>query len=482
MMRRNTLSLAALCALALAGSPATAQEPRRESPPAPGPLRPFVIPRVQELRLANGMRVVVVERHTLPVVAAQLLVDAGSIHEPQEKNGLAALTASLLGEGTRTLTATQFAERMEALGAQFNSSAGYNTAGIGLSAMKETFPQAFALAASTVTDPGFREADFARTRTRSIAAYAQSQANVQGVASLIFNRALFEPSAPYSRRSGGTRASLSGITRDDVVGWHRTMFSPRNATLLLVGDITVPEARRLAEQHFGKWSTPAAPRTAVKNPVRAASGTRVILVDRPGSVQSAVYVGHASIGRSDPDFFRMMALNHVLGGGAVARLNKSLREKHGWTYGAYSGVNAMHGVGTFAMTSAVRTNATDSALVEAIREYRRIGQEPVPADELKGALANMVASFPNSVQTVQELAGRMETVLVYGLPLDYYSTYRERIAAVTGQDVAQAAKKHLRPDALTVVVVGDLSKIEQPVRALNLGAVEVWSPEGEKLR
>jgi len=482
MTRRSTLSLAALCALSLAGSPLAAQEPQREAPPAPGPLRPFAIPRVQELRLPNGLRVVVVERHTLPVVAAQLLVDAGAIHEPQEKNGLAALTASLLGEGTRTLTATEFAERMEALGAQFGSGAGYNSATMSLSAMKETFPQAFALAATTVTDPGFREGDFERTRTRSITAYAQNQANVQGVASLIFNRALFEPSAPYSRRSGGSRTSLMGITRDDVVGWHRKMYSPANATLLLVGDVTVAEARRLAEQHLGSWNTPAAPRAPVKNPVRAASGTRVILVDRPGSVQSGVYVGHASIGRRDPDFYRMTALNHVLGGGAVARLNKNLREKHGWTYGAGSGVNAMHGVGTFFMTSSVRTNATDSALVEAIREYRRMVQEPVPAPELKAALGNLVASFPNSVQTVQELAGRMETVLVYGLPLDYYSTYRERLAAVTQADVAQAARKHLRPDALTVVVVGDLSKIEQPVRALNLGTVEVWSPEGEKLR
>ncbi|HEX2188816.1 MAG TPA: pitrilysin family protein [Longimicrobiaceae bacterium] len=482
-MRNGTiLSLIGLAVLTLAGGPALAQEPQKESPPPPGALRPFIIPRAQEFRLANGMRVVVVERHTLPVVTAQLLVDAGAVYEPQEKSGLAVLAAGLLSQGTRTLTATELAERMEALGAQFWTSAGLNGAWVAVTALTDAFPEALALAGSAVSEPAFREADFERRKTQAIAGYAQSQANVQSQAATIFNRAIFEPSAPHSRRPAGTQASLSGLTRDDVVAWHRAMYAPANSTLLLVGDVTVPEARRLAEQAFGKWSARGVPRPEVKSPVRAQAGTRVILVDRPGSVQSGVYLGHAGIGRNDPDFLRMTALNHVLGGGAIARLNKNLREKHGWTYGAFSVLNAMKATGTHYVTTSVRTNATDSALVEAVREYRRIAQEPVPADELKGALSNLVTSFPNSVQSVQELAGRMETVLTYDLPLDYYGSYRERLAALTPQEVAEAARKHLRPDALTVVVVGDLAQIEAPVRALNLGAVEVWSLEGEKLR
>jgi zinc protease len=160
----------------------------------------------------------------------------------------------------------------------------------------------------------------------------------------------------------------------------------------------------------------------------------------------------------------------------------NLRERRGWTYGAFTSFNPRAEVGLFAITSSIRTNATDSAVAEMVREYRRIVNEPVPAEELRSTIANIVGSFPNSVQTVQGLTGRMETLLVYGLPLNFWSTYRERVAAVTAAELAQVGRQKLTPDALTVVVAGDLSKIEAPIRALNLGTVEVWSPLGEKVR
>ena len=205
-------------------------------------------------------------------------------------------------------------------------------------------------------------------------------------------------------------------------------------------------------------------------------------MDRPGSVQSGVYVGQGNVGYTDPDYLRMVGVSQVLGGGFRARINMSLREKHGWTYGAFSGLSPVRGAGTFAISSSVRTNVTDSAVAEAVREYRRIAAEPVPAQEWKDAQSNLVGSFPNTVQTVQALLGRMQTVLVYGLPLDFWSTYRERLAALTPADLTQAAGRRIQPDALTIVVAGDLSKIEQPIRALNLGTVEVWNSDGQKVR
>jgi zinc protease len=208
----------------------------------------------------------------------------------------------------------------------------------------------------------------------------------------------------------------------------------------------------------------------------------VILVDRPGSVQSGVYVGQAGIGYGDPSYFPFLALSQVLGGGFRARVNMDLREAHGWTYGAFTSFAPRAGVGTFAITSSVRTNATDSALAAAVAQYRRIATQPVPNEELQAGLANIVGSFPNSVQTVQGLTGRLETLLTYGLPLDFWSTYRERVAAVTPADVSAVGTRALTPDALTVVVAGDLSKIEQPIRALNLGTVEVWDAAGNKVR
>ena len=221
---------------------------------------------------------------------------------------------------------------------------------------------------------------------------------------------------------------------------------------------------------------------AVMNPIRRSSGTRVILVDRPGSVQSTVIIGQAGFQATDPDYISMLALNHVLGGAVSSRLNTNLREKHGYTYGIFSGLDLRPGAGTYVMQSDVRTNATDSALVEAISEYRRIVTEQVAATELQGAVNNLVSGFPNAVQSVQGLTGRLQNLIVWGLPMDFYTTYRERLAAVTPEDVRRVATSKLTPNNLVVVVAGDVAKIEAPIRARNLGTVEVWDPNGNKVR
>jgi predicted Zn-dependent peptidase len=184
---------------------------------------------------------------------------------------------------------------------------------------------------------------------------------------------------------------------------------------------------------------------------------------------------------TDPEYIPLLAVNHVLGGAVSSRLNTNLREKHGFTYGAFSGINYRRGGGAFTVSSDVRTNATDSAIVEALNEYRRIVSEPVPQKELAGYVNNLVSGFPSGVQTVQGLENRLQNLILWGLPIDFYATYREKLAAVTPADVARAAAK-LDPNDVIVVVAGDLSKIEAPIRALNLGTVEVWDTNGKKLK
>jgi zinc protease len=481
MSRRLAPPLAALALLAVAAA-APAQAGPQKDPPAPGPLRPFVMPPIRTFSLPNGLKVMLVERHALPIVSARLVVDAGAAREPADKAGLAVLAATLLSEGTKTLSSTEFQQRMDALGAQFATGGSHDLALVNVTALKTAFPQALALAMTAATDPAFNPADFERVRTRSVAQYMQSQSTVEGLSFAAFRRAVFDDASPYARPAAGTRATLTGLTRDDVVQWHRSMYAPGNSTLLVVGDVTEAEARRSAEQALGSW-TGAAP-TAGPPPAltRPAQGNRVILVDRPGSVQSGVYVGQGAIGYGDPDYLRLLGVSQVLGGGFRARINMNLREKHGWTYGAFNNVVPFRGASTFAIASSVRTNVTDSAVAEAVREYRRIATEPVPQAELKDALNNLVGSFPNTVQTVQQLLGRMQTVLVYGLPLDFWGSYRERLAALTPADLSGVAARRLTPDALTIIVAGDLTKIEQPIRALNLGTVEVWNAEGQKVR
>jgi zinc protease len=371
---------------------------------------------------------------------------------------------------------------MDALGAQYSTGAGFSTSFADVVAIKNVFPEAMSLAAKTIIAPSLPVSEFTRVKNQAIAAYQQSHARTAGLAADAFIRAAFDSTAPFSRPASGNLTTIGGLTRDDVVNWHRTMFAPGSATLLLVGDISAVDARSVAQQAFGTWTASRATLTAVANPVRPSTGTRVILVDRPGSVQSSIVVGQAGFRATDPDYISMLALNHVFGGGFSSRMNMNLREKHGYTYGAFSGLDLRPGAGAFRATSEVRTNATDSALVETVGEYKRIASEAVPASELQGMVNNLVSGFPNSVQSVQGLSASLQSLIIWGLPLDFYTTYRERLSAVTPDDIKRVGASKLTPDNVIVVVAGDLSKIEAPIRARNLGIVEVWDANGNKIR
>ncbi|HEX6574797.1 MAG TPA: pitrilysin family protein [Gemmatimonadaceae bacterium] len=477
-MTRKLITLGLL----VAASTATAQTPAKETAPAPGPLRKFEVPPVQTATLPNGLKIAVVEKHSLPIVTARIQVDAGAVREPAAKSGVAVLTANILSEGSKQYTGAEIADKMAKLGAQFGTSGAFGSAWINVTSLPNVFNEAFTVASTTLTEPRFDEADFARIRNNQIASFENSMSNASGVANRVFVSAVYDPNTPYSRLSGGTKTSLEALTRDDVINWHKTMYSPANTTVMFVGDITLAQARSLVESALGKWTAPAASLAKLDNKVRPASGTRIILVDRPGSVQSSIMVGQGSIGWGTPDYYPMVALAQVLGGGFGSRINMNLREKHGWSYGAFSTFNPLVGAGTFYISSEVRTGATDSSIAESVKEFKRIVEEPVPATEVKDQLNNVVSSFPSSVQTVQGLMSRLANVVTYGLPMDFYTTYRERLAAITADDIARVGKAQLNPGAITVVAVGDLKTIEAPIRALNIGPVEVWTPDGQKVR
>jgi len=287
-MRSATRITVAALSLAIGATNANAQT---QSPPAPGPLRPYVFPPVNQFQLDNGLKVIVVEKHNLPVIEGRLIVDAGSQREPGAKNGLASLAGRLLSEGTADMSGAEIAKQMDALGAQFSTGGGYSTSFADVVALKNVFPQAMQLAAKTVMAPSFPATEFVRVKNQALAAYQQSHARAAGLAADAFIRAAFDTTAPFSRPQNGTATSIAGLTRDDVVNWHRTMYAPSASTLLLVGDITSAEARSVAQQAFGSWRATRAATGPVANPIRSSTGTRVILVDRPGSVQSSIVIG-----------------------------------------------------------------------------------------------------------------------------------------------------------------------------------------------
>jgi zinc protease len=355
----------------------------------------------------------------------------------------------LIEGGAGGMSSAELARRIDVLAAQIGSSAGYGLASVNVTSLSNVFPDAMGLAATIVRSPSFDEREFGRVRAQAVAGYEQTLASAEGVADRAFSRA---------------------------------MYAPARTTILLVGDVAFDDAVALVKRNFGDWATVAPEMPVPANPLQVTKSSRVILIDRPGSVQSAIYVGVPGIAAADQEFFQMTVLNRLMGGGFTSRINTNLRERRGFTYGAGTTLNALQNAGTFYATSSVRTSATDSALTEVMNEFRRVVDEPVPAAEFQAAVSNIVASFPASVQSVQELAGRLQTLLIYGMPLDYYNTYRERLSAVTANDLAAVAKKRLSANGVTMVVVGDLKQIEAPIRARNFGVVEVWDREGTKLR
>ena len=480
---RRAAAVIALCAAAGLAAPTPVVAQAQATPPAPMALRPYRMPAVQRATLPNGVLVVVVEQHALPIVTARLISDAGAMYEPADKSGLALLTAEMLREGTATMTGPQLAARMEGLGATFVTAGSFSLAQEQITALPDAFPAAFELATQVFTAPAFPATEFPRVQQTAIANYEQAMAQVEGIAPGIFQKAIFDAASPFARSPSGTAATLGAITRDDLVAWHRDNFTPAATIALFVGDITLADATALATRTLGSWRAGAGvSRRADTTPHRWPNGPRVILVDRPGSEQSAIRVGGQGIGGGDPDYIPLNALQHVLGGGFNSRVNRNLRERNGWTYGAFTEYTTLRGAGWLSVFASVRTDATDAALVEALGEYRKIAAEPIPDAELRAALDNLVSGFPSTVQTVQGLAERVQRLLLYGLPFDYYSTYREKLAAVTPAQAQQVARRHMAPNAPTMVVVGDLSRIEAPIRARNLGTVEVWDRDGKKLR
>jgi zinc protease len=244
---RRTFALIAVAALL----PASAIRAQTVAPPPAGPLRPYAFPPVEQFELSNGLKVILVQKHTLPVVEGRLIVDAGAMREPAAKNGLASLTGSLLSEGTGAMSGADIARAMDALGAQYFTGAGFSTATADVVALKNVFPQALALAARTVMGPSFPAGEVTRVKNQALAAYQLSHARTAGLASDAFIRAAFDTAAPFSRPASGTPGTIAALTRDDVVNWHRTMYAPFSATLLLVGDLTPVQARSVAQEAYG---------------------------------------------------------------------------------------------------------------------------------------------------------------------------------------------------------------------------------------
>ncbi|MFL5576415.1 MAG: insulinase family protein [Gemmatimonadaceae bacterium] len=470
-------ALGAAAVAALGPAPARAQDrpPFPTRPPAAAPVTPAQFPPFQEATLANGLRVVLVESHRQPVLSLSLAFPAGNALEPAGKEGLADMVAGLLTKGAGKRSADEIAETIEGVGGSIGAAAGPDFLTVRTDVLSSSAPLAFEILGDAVARPSFAEKEVELLRTQTLSSLQLELSQPASLASRFFARELYGKNA-YARRA--TPASVQAITRADLVAFQRARLRPRGGLLVVAGDITMPDVQRLAARAFAGWmgGGPAA-EAAVAPPVR--TRTEILLVHRPGSVQSNIVVGNTTFPPTDRRFYAATVANKVLGGGADSRLFLILREQKSWTYGAYSSLERPKGVGAFQATAEVRTEVTDSALVEMLAQLRRIGAEPVPAVELDAAKGALVGSFPLSIETAEQVATAVTRARLLGLPADYLQTYRPRLAAVTPVQLRTTARTTIRPDAATIVVVGDGTKIYERLR--TIAPVRIVSTDGTPL-
>lgn len=470
-LRRCFASALALAALA---SPLVAQEYPKE-PPSPGPLTPAPFPPFREVVLPNGLRILVVESHKQPIVSLSLSFAAGSIFDPAGKEGVSEMVAGLLTKGAGTRTAEQISEAIEGAGGSLGAGAGSDFLSISSTVLKSSLPLAMELIGDAAMHPTFAEKEVELLRTQTLSGLQVALSQPEAIASRIFQRTLYGQN-PYGRSANP--ASVKATTRADLVAFQRARLRPVGALLVVAGDVTLPEVRALAQKTFRGWAgaPPAAP---VFRAPPARSRTDLILVHRPGSVQSNIMVGNLTYLPNDPRTYSATVANQVLGGGASSRLFLTLREAKSWTYGAYSRYARRKGVGSFEARTEVRTEVTDSALREVLAQLRRIATEPVPPAELEAAKGSLTGSFPLSIESADQVAGAVANARLYGLAPDYVQTYRVRIGAVTAPQVQATAHATIRPGAAAIVIVGDGSKIYE--RLKGIAPISIVDPEGNPL-
>jgi predicted Zn-dependent peptidase len=453
-----------------------AQAPDRTKPPALPPAPALRVPVPVATTLPNGLELVVVEMHKVPVVDVSLIIGGGSVRDPDDLPGLATFTATMLQQGAGRRGALDIADEAAYLGASLNTSASYDAAVASLHVPTRRLAPALDLLADVVRRPTFPDSEVTRQRDLRRTQILQQQDQPVVMANLAFSAIVFGAAHPYGRPLNGTPASVAALTRDRVAQFYSTYYRPNAARLLVVGDVTPDEAQQLVTERFGDWARGDLP--PLPDATAPAAAVRTIyLVDKPGAAQSVFRIGEVGVSRSTPDYFALQVLNTILGGSFTSRLNQNLRETHGYTYGASSQFDMRRMPGPFLAASSVVTAKTDSALIEFMRELRRIRDEAVPQAELDKAKAYISLGLPSDFETTGRTAARVRELLLYDLPLDYYATFIPRIDAVTAADVQRVARQYVDPEHLAIVIVGDRSRIAAGLDALHEGPIayrDLW--------
>jgi len=498
------LAAASLTAAALAGcarapqpapAPAAAADTQPAAPaaafdrgarPTLGAPKPLTLPPAVTRTLPNGLELVVVEQHELPLADVILLVGTGGEADPAGKPGVATLVAELLDEGTATRTSLAIADQEAYLGVSIDAASGWDASRVTLHTPTAQLDSALALFADVALRPAFAAKEFERVKRERLTDLVQLKDRAPAIADRAFASIVFGDRHPYGRPLEGTERSVRAIGRADVQRFYEAYYRPGNATLIVVGDVTPDDVERRARALFGAWAGGAPAAAGAANGATAGAGapargaTAVYLIDKPGAPQTSVRIGGVGVARSTEDYFPLLVANTILGGSFTSRLNQNLRESKGYTYGARSRFDMRRTAGPFTASAEVTGTKTDSSLVEFMNELRSI-RDTVPAAELEKAKQYLQLQLPGAFETTGQIASQLVPLVLHGLPLDFYDRYAEMVSRVTQSDVQRVARRYIDPAKVAVVIVGDRKSIESPVRGLGLGELQLRDLSGQPL-
>jgi zinc protease len=452
-------------------------EPWRAQQPKAGPAPRFTLPQGDSFKLPNGLTVIHHYKPGLPLVAAQLVVRSGSAENPADVPGLAGFTAQMLEEGTATRSAPKIADEIAQLGAFLDTGTGLDASMVSLLSLRANFAPALDIMADIVLRPAFPNAEVERQRADRIGELIQQRDDPESVAAVAAAGTLYGSGHPKGYGQLGTEPAIRAVTRDDLVDFWRRHYVPGNAALVVSGDIARGELKALVESRFAAWARAEVPDGGAEEP--AGTPARLVLVDQPGAVQTALRVTGIGVARTTPDFPALQVLNAALGGMFSSRLNNNLRETKGYTYGISSWFRYDRTPGPFVIASSVRRDATGASVREIFSEVNAMRDAPLPAAELDTARDAQVLSLPGAFETNADIGASMADIFIYGLPLDYYARLPAQLSAVTAAQVQAAARKYLAPERMKVVAVGDRKRILPQLQPLGLGAVEVRDSDGQ---
>jgi zinc protease len=441
------------------------------------------LPKLERATLSNGLKVILAQRHEIPVVELRLQVDAGYAADQFATPGAESMTAALLTGGTAKRTALEISEETASLGAQVGVSSGLDGSTVTLSALKSNLDRSLDLYADVILHPAFPESDFRRQQKQQIAAIQREKVSPVPMALRVFPGLLYGANHAYGNplTGSGTEDTVAKLTREDLVKFHEAWFKPNNSTLIVVGDTTLAELTPKLERLLDGWKAGAVPKKNI-GVVDYPAKPMVYILDRPGALQSFILAGEIAPPRNNPDEIAIETMNDILGGSFGARINMNLREDKHWSYGAQSFMVEAKGQRPYVVFAPVQTDKTKESLVEINKELRGIlGDKPPTAEELAKVQANETLSLPGSRETMAEVANSIDTLVEYGLPDDYYEKYADRVRGLKVADIEGIAKRVVRPDNLTWVIVGDRAKIEAGVREVNLGELKFLDADGKPI-